>query len=125
MSRAAPGSTLRRSAIAAFVGIDGLLIAPHASAEDDAEPVHLTYHAPAQCPDESALLEMVSRDGGRLVRVPDETPARSFVLRIEGGDLLRGRLLVRGPTARKPLAKSAIAIAKWWFARSRCSSRCR
>ena len=77
-----------------------LLFATRASAEDP-EPVHLTYDAPARCPSEAALLETIARDGGRLVQVPYEQPARSFRLHIEGTDPIVGRLVIRRRDGRE------------------------
>jgi hypothetical protein len=90
----------RRAGIGALVGAVGLLLATGASARE-VEPVHFTYEAPAECPGESALLDMVARDGGRLVQVPDEHSARSFRVRIRGGHLVRGSLIVRDADGRE------------------------
>lgn len=85
---------LRRAGIAALAGLLGLVLGRRASAEE-AEPVHLRYDAPAQCPSESALLDLVAGNGGRLVQVSDDLPARSFLLQIGGTDPVFGRLIVR------------------------------
>jgi hypothetical protein len=89
-----------RVGIGALAGACCLVFATRASAED-AEPVHLTYDAPAQCPSEAALLAIVSRDGGRLVQVPEEQPARSFRLHIEGTGPIVGRLVIRHRDGRE------------------------
>jgi hypothetical protein len=104
-----PGPAIRREMVSSGISPAGigavaaaccLSFAARAAAEE-AEPVHLTYDAPARCPSEAALLETISRDGGRLVQVPDEQPARSFLLHIAGTDPIVGRLLIRHRDGRE------------------------
>jgi hypothetical protein len=85
---------LHRAGIAVLAGACCLAFGSAASAEE-AEPVHLTYDVPAQCLGESAFLDQVAGNGGRLVQVSDDLPARSFLVQIGGTDPLSGRLVVR------------------------------
>jgi hypothetical protein len=80
LARAAPAVTL-------------LFVTPAYAA--DAERVRLSYDAPATCPTETEFLDTISRDGGRIVRPPDDEPARSFVVTVRLTESVVGQLLVR------------------------------
>ncbi len=82
-----------RAWIAALAGTGCALCAPRAAA-GDAEPIHLTYDAPAGCASESVFLDIVGRDGGQFVRAPVTQSARSFTVHLDGDGPVRGRLVV-------------------------------
>src|ERR1019366_5102030 len=84
----------RRATIAALVGAGWAVCAPRASA-DDAQPVHIAYDAPTQCPSAGDFLGMVAADGGRLVQALDPQPARAFEVHAGGAGPFGGRRVVR------------------------------
>jgi hypothetical protein len=94
MSRWMGSIAVQRVRIAALVGAFCAFCAPRAAAED-AEPIHLTYDAPAGCASEPAFLDIVGRDGGQFVLAPDTQPARSLLVHREGDGPFRGTLVVR------------------------------
>ena len=97
-----------RAAIAALLGVC-VALSPTRAAGEAAEPIHILYDVPAACPSQNDFLGMVARDGGRLVRVADPRTARTFIVRIEGHDPLRGTLVVReadGAEAARELSGS-------------------
>jgi hypothetical protein len=84
----------RRIGVAALAGAVVASCSSRASAQD-AEPVRLTYDAPAGCPAESDFRELVARDGGSLAPASDGSPARTVAVHIESSGAVVGKLLVR------------------------------
>jgi hypothetical protein len=80
-----------------------------AAAAQDAEPIHLTYDVPAGCPSRDDFLDMIAKDGGRVVVAPDERTARSFAVHVEGSDTVVGRLSVRDEDGNQATREIAIA----------------
>jgi hypothetical protein len=97
----------RRAAVAWSMGAAGLLWAGAAAAQD-AAPIHLTYDVPAGCPSQLQFLDMVARDGGRLVIAPDDRPAPSFTVHIEGRETVVGSLVVRDADGKEATRKIAV-----------------
>jgi len=87
-------SRTSRTRVAALVAACCALSATRASA-DDAEPVRLDYDAPDGCPRAADFLDLVARDGGRLVQVDDLEAARSLRVHVEGAGPYRGELTSR------------------------------
>jgi hypothetical protein len=66
-----------------------------------AEAVHLSYNAPAGCPDEAALTEAIATNGAHLMRAPEGLPARTFTLSIAKTTGVSGRLTMRDRDGRE------------------------
>jgi len=101
----------RHAAIACSLGACAIAWAGVAVA-GDAEPVHLTYDVPAGCPSRDDFLDMVAKDGGRIVvapDAPDARAARTFAVHVEGSGTVVGRLTVRSDDGTQATREIAVA----------------